>query len=130
MCNNKEMHPHGEHHEHTDSHDHEHSHDHGNEHQHAHPHTHGEEGHCKNHGQQNGEHCCGKDIEKKDIEILSILLDHWVTHNQDHAMEYNTWVEKMNRLGKNEVAEDIIEAMALMAEADKHLIAAKKDLLS
>jgi hypothetical protein len=36
----------------------------------------------------------------------------------------------MNRLGKNEVAEDIIEAMALMTEANKHLIIAKKDLLS
>ncbi|MBK5245129.1 MAG: zinc transporter, partial [Eubacteriaceae bacterium] len=83
-----------------------------------HPHTH-------DHGQPSA-----GDVENKDIEILGILLDHWVTHNQDHAMEYNTWVEKMNRLGKNEVAEDIIEAMALIVEADKHLAAAKKALLS
>jgi hypothetical protein len=59
---------------------------------------------------------------------LGLLLDHWVAHNQDHAKEYNTWVEKMNRLGKNEVAEALIEAIALMSEADKHLIEAKKEL--
>lgn len=126
MCNNKEIHSHGEHHEHTDGHDLEHSHDHGEEHVHEHEHQHA---HAHPHTHDHGQPSAG-DIENKDIEILGILLDHWVTHNQDHAMEYNTWVEKMNRLGKNEVAEDIIEAMALIVEADKHLAAAKKTLLS
>lgn len=152
MCENKENSIHGEHHEHTEghahqssgghSHDHDHDHDHkhshphcddhdhGHDHEHdaehehehvhhhAHPHVHEDEGQC----------CCGEDLENKDIEILGVLLDHWVAHNQDHAMEYNLWVEKMNRLGKNEVAEDLIEAIALIAEADKHLVEAKKVL--
>ncbi len=92
-----------------------------------HPHGHGE-GHCGNHG-KNGAGCChGAEVENKDVEILGLLLDHWVAHNQDHAMEYNTWVEKMNRLGKNDVAESLIEAIALMREADKHLVEAKKEL--
>ena len=86
------------------------------------------DGHCGNHA-KNGAGCCqGGDVENKDVEILGLLLDHWVTHNQDHAMEYNTWVEKMNRLGKNDVAESLIEAIALMSEADKHLVEAKKEL--
>ena len=153
MCKDKDKHGHGEHHQ---GHDHEgccgnkqedaheneegHSHEHEHKHQHEHEHEHGQ---CHSHS-HHGEHDHGNehahshtheqqpagDLEGKDIEILGILLDHWVSHNQDHAMEYNLWVEKMNRLGKNEVAEDIIEAMALMSEADKHLVAAKKDLLS
>lgn len=134
-------HPHGVDHdtEHGHSHEgnhehphvHEHAHPHGHEHPHPHGHSHGEGGHCHKHEEKKG-HCgcgCGEPVEKKDEEILEILLDHWVAHNKDHAGEYNTWVEKMNRLGKNDVAEDLIEAIALMAEADKHLIQAKKDLV-
>lgn len=158
MCKNKKMHSHGEHHEHNEGHAHEgccgnkqtdahenaegHSHEHGHEHGQCHSHSHhgehdhgDEHQHDHEHGHEHAhshthEQQPAGDLEGKDIEILGVLLDHWVSHNQDHAMEYNLWVEKMNRLGKNEVAEDIIEAMALMSEADKHLIAAKKDLLS
>jgi hypothetical protein len=141
MCKNKEVHSHDEEHTHEHAHTHTHPHSdehgHGLEHQHTgeheHPHTHSHEHPhgdmtlCHSHGEQDGTGCCGgQDIENKDIEILTLLLDHWVAHNQDHAMEYNTWVEKMNRLGKNDVAEKLIEAIALMSEADKHLIEAKK----
>ncbi|MGL4606758.1 MAG: hypothetical protein ACRCU3_04770 [Eubacteriaceae bacterium] len=149
MCNNKKQHCHSENsedHAHcgNDGHQHahnkisdDHGHGHSHEHHHAHPHehehghSHGGSEHCHNHGEEH-KHCgcgCGEPVEKKDEEILGILLDHWVAHNQDHASEYNLWVEKMNRLGKNDVAEDLIEAIALMAEADKHLSQAKVDLI-
>ncbi|WP_243136625.1 zinc transporter [Acetobacterium paludosum] len=109
----------GEEHEHE--HTHEHTHPHEHPHEHTHPHTHGDE-----HGHS---HEGNSAVEDKDLEIISILLDHWVSHNQDHAAEYKTWVEKMNKLGKSEVAKALTEAIELMAEADKHLIKAKKDLI-
>lgn len=126
----KHSHPHCDDHDHGDQHKHdaEHEHEHVHQHAHPHPHSHEEECQCKGHVKKESQCCCGEDLENKDIEILGVLLDHWVAHNQDHAMEYNLWVEKMNRLGKNEVAEDLIEAIALMAEADKHLVEAKKAL--
>lgn len=137
MCNDKKQHCHGEHgeeHAHTHHHGHPHAHDghsHPHAHEHSHPHDHGKGEHCNSHEEKKG-HCgcgCGEPVEKKDEEILGILLDHWVAHNKDHAGEYSIWVEKMNKLGKNAVAEDLIEAIALMAEADKHLIQAKEDLV-
>ncbi|MBC3795747.1 zinc transporter [Acetobacterium tundrae] len=116
-------HPHSDDHghEHTPGEEHEHEHTHEHTHPHEHPHTHGDE-----HGHS---HEGNSAVEDKDLEIISILLDHWVSHNQDHAAEYKTWVEKMNKLGKNEVAKALTEAIELMAEADKHLIKAKKYLI-
>ncbi|MEG1330740.1 MAG: zinc transporter, partial [Eubacterium sp.] len=81
-------------------------------HGHEHDHTHTHEG-----------------VEGKDFEILNLLLDHWVSHNQDHAKEYKNWVEKMKIAGKDEVAKSIEEAIALMAQADIHLMEAKKQLI-
>jgi len=116
-------HPHSDDHghKHTPGEEHEHEHTHEHTHPHEHPHTHGDE-HCHTHEGNS-------DVEEKDLEIISILLDHWVSHNQDHAAEYKTWVEKMNKLGKSEVAKALTEAIELMAEADKHLIKAKKELI-
>ena len=68
-------------------------------------------------------------IEGRDLEVLSLLLGHWADHNKDHAAEYQKWVDKLEADGKNEVADCIKEAIALMAQADEHLIAAKAKLV-
>ena len=114
MSNNNHTHDgndsHLDHNHETIECNHEHEHSHGDQ---VHSHTHC--GHCEN-------------SEEKDIEILTLLLDHWVSHNKEHAMEYNIWVEKMNKMGKNDVAKEITEAIALMNEADKHLLQAKTNI--
>lgn len=105
-------------------HEHTHVHSHPHDHSHGHEHSHGDEAvthvHCG--------HCQNENSEEKDIEILTLLLDHWASHNKEHAIEYNTWIEKMNKLGKHDVAEEIIEAISLMDEANEHLKQAKKNI--
>ncbi len=111
-------------HEHTHAHTHEHGHDHGQSHEHTHHHLHDHD-HEHTHSHDHVHSVEGG----KDVEILNLLLDHWVSHNQEHAKEYKNWMDKMNAAGQTEVAQGISEAIALMAQADEHLLNAKKALV-
>ena len=55
--------------------------------------------------------------------------DHDHGHSQEHAKEYKNWVDKMNAVGKTEVSKAIEEAIALIGQADEHLMEAKKALI-
>jgi len=35
-------------------------------------------------------------------EKMAKLLDHWIKHNQDHALNYRNWAEKAKANGKDE----------------------------
>ncbi|MEG0378579.1 MAG: zinc transporter, partial [Eubacterium sp.] len=86
--------------------------------------------HSHNHGEAHTHDHHGHEGDKeKDLEILGLLLDHWASHNQDHAKEYKNWVEKMKASGKADVAKCIEEAIELMSRADTHLMEAKKILI-
>lgn len=115
MSEHSHEHTHTHSHPHDGSHDHEHGHSHDGVHDHEHGHDHD---HAHSHGG-----------EGKDIEILGLLLDHWADHNQEHAKEYKNWVDKMNAVGKTEVSKAIEEAIALIGQADEHLMEAKKALV-
>lgn len=99
-------------------HIHEHPHSHDGEHTHTHPHSH------------DGEHTYTQIPQDRDMEVLGLLLDHWVVHNQDHAKEYMKWIEKLESDGKPETAGCIRKAVDLMSQADQHLAEAKKTLES
>ncbi len=40
-----------------------------------------------------------------ELEKLKKLLPHWMKHNDEHAMTYRDWAEKMSTLGKKELSE-------------------------
>jgi len=35
-------------------------------------------------------------------EKMAKLLDHWIKHNQDHALNYRNWAEKAKANGKDD----------------------------
>ena len=43
-------------------------------------------------------------------EKLLKLLNHWIKHNEDHALNYRNWVEKAKAKGKDETGVPIEEA--------------------
>jgi hypothetical protein len=43
-------------------------------------------------------------------EKLLKLLNHWIKHNEDHALNYRNWVEKAKAKGKDETGLPIEEA--------------------
>ncbi|GAB4432033.1 MAG: hypothetical protein OHK0040_01770 [bacterium] len=44
-----------------------------------------------------------------DFEKLKKLLEHWKFHNKEHAENYKLWANKMELLGKKEVARILYE---------------------
>ena len=49
-------------------------------------------------------------------EKMTKMLDHWIKHNQDHALNYRNWAEKAKANGKDD-AGVLLEAAADMSLA-------------
>lgn len=45
-----------------------------------------------------------------DFQKIHKLLEHWKTHNSEHAENYRVWAKKMEILGKQELASLLFEA--------------------
>ena len=54
-----------------------------------------------------------------DIEKLQMLITHWLQHNADHGREYAKWAKVARQAGHVTTAEDIEQAVELLARADK-----------
>lgn len=95
-------------------------HGHTHELEHTHEHSHGHCGECK---------CGANDKEvSKDEKTLSILLVHWVNHNQSHEEGFREWVTKAREIGKEETALNIEKAIEYMQQANEMLLEAKKNM--
>lgn len=44
-----------------------------------------------------------------DVEKLMKLMEHWKTHNLEHAETYKLWAEKMKILGRDDLSKVIYE---------------------
>jgi hypothetical protein len=82
------------------------------EHHHNHGHTHEEE----------------KGATLNDLAKLRILLPHWIEHNDEHAESFQEWAERARKLGQEETARWIKEAVERMAVCNEALAEAMKAL--
>ena len=62
------------------------------------------------------------------IEKAKIRLEHWITHNEHHYEEYETFADQLEKAGKTDSANFVREMMTLttkstacLKEALKHL---------
>ena len=67
-------------------------------------------------------------MAKDDATKLTILLSHWIEHNQDHAEEFTEWALKAKSNGKGEVHDHMMKAIQQMNGANKSLLAALERL--
>lgn len=105
-------------------HDHDHDHEH---HGHHHHHDHGDPHH--HHDHHHHEH--GQPEPKyvmSDREKLAKLLDHWVSHNNDHADNYTQWSGKAQEMGLEQVAGLLKDAADLTHAISEKFIKAKDSL--
>jgi nickel/cobalt exporter len=63
-------------------------------------------------------------------EKLSIVLEHWIEHNQSHIAEYQKWVERAGVLKLELVKAEINEAIEKLSLANHHLEQARTALTS
>lgn len=82
-------------------------------------HEHHDHGPCGNDG-----HChdCNNHQEKMSFdEKLTMLLNHWIDHNESHQTDYKKWAAQAKEKGLEDVVGKILEAMQLFQEGNQRL---------
>jgi 23S rRNA G2445 N2-methylase RlmL len=67
----------------------------------------------------------GKMEEKK---RLSVVIDHWIEHNESHMAEYRKWAEKAGQLGLESMEAHIQKAIENLNQCNLSLKEALKSL--
>jgi transcription initiation factor TFIIIB Brf1 subunit/transcription initiation factor TFIIB len=61
---------------------------------------------------------------------LSVVIEHWIEHNQSHMGEYKKWAQKARVLNLEGVKAEIDEAIGKLSLVNQHLERAMKALTS
>jgi len=59
---------------------------------------------------------------------LSVVIEHWVEHNESHMGEYKRWAQTAGELGFDSVKAEIEEAMEKISQSNEHLQNALKGI--
>jgi len=59
---------------------------------------------------------------------LSVVIEHWIEHNDSHMGEYKKWAQTASELGLGSVKAEIEEAIEKISQANQHLAKAEKIL--
>ena len=57
---------------------------------------------------------------------LSVVIEHWIEHNESHMGEYKKWAQTAGDLGSDKVKAEIEEAMGKLTQSNQHLEKALK----
>ena len=52
---------------------------------------------------------------------LSVVIEHWIEHNESHMGEYKKWAQTAGELGLDLVEAEIEEAVGKLSQSNKHL---------
>jgi hypothetical protein len=61
---------------------------------------------------------------------LSVVIEHWIEHNEAHMGEYKKWAQAAGELGLGPVKAEIEEAMRKISDSNRHLNNALKAMSS
>ena len=56
-----------------------------------------------------------------DLDKLQVLLPHWIEHHAEHTRELQTWAERLQLIGQEDVAEKLLAAAEALQQAGDHL---------
>jgi hypothetical protein len=57
---------------------------------------------------------------------LSVVIEHWIEHNEAHMGEYKKWGQTAGELGLDLVKAEIEEAIGKLTQSNRHLEKALK----
>ena len=57
---------------------------------------------------------------------LSVIIEHWIEHNEAHMDEYKKWAQTAGELGLDPVKTEIERAMEKISQSNLHLNRALK----
>ncbi len=61
---------------------------------------------------------------------LSVVIEHWIEHNESHMGEYKKWAQTAGELGLDSVRAEIEKAMEEISQSNEHLERALKSIWS
>ena len=61
---------------------------------------------------------------------LSVVIEHWIEHNEAHMGEYQKWAQTAGELGLDLVKAEIKEAVGKLSQSNQHLEKALKVISS
>ena len=61
---------------------------------------------------------------------LSVVIEHWIEHNESHIDEYKKWAQTAGELGLEMVKAEIEEAVGKLSQSNQHLEKALKVISS
>jgi hypothetical protein len=61
---------------------------------------------------------------------LSVMIEHWIEHNESHKGEYKRWAQTAGELGLDSVKAEIEEAVGKLSQSNQHLEKALKAIPS
>ena len=61
---------------------------------------------------------------------LSVVIEHWIEHNEGHIGEYKKWAQTAGELGLDLVKVEIEEAVGKLSQSNQHLEKALKAISS
>jgi hypothetical protein len=67
-----------------------------------------------------------EEIRMDQKKKLSIVIEHWIEHNESHMDEYKRWAQTAGELGLDSVKMEIGQAMEKISQSNKHLEKALK----
>jgi hypothetical protein len=59
-------------------------------------------------------------------EKLSVIIEHWIEHNESHMDEYRRWAQRAGEMGLDQAKAEIEEAIGLLSQSNRHLEKARK----
>ena len=59
---------------------------------------------------------------------LSVVIGHWIEHNESHMGEYKKWAQTAGALGLDSVRTEIEKAMERISQSNEHLERALKSV--
>jgi hypothetical protein len=59
---------------------------------------------------------------------LSVIIEHWIEHNESHMNEYKKWAQTAGELGLDSVRAEIEKAMEKISQSNEHLERALKGI--
>jgi hypothetical protein len=69
-----------------------------------------------------------REEKMEEREKLSIVIEHWIEHNQSHMVEYRKWAQRAGELGLEMVKAAIEEAIEGIFQCNTYLLKARKAL--
>jgi hypothetical protein len=57
---------------------------------------------------------------------LSVVIEHWIEHNESHMGEYKKWAQTAGELGLDLIKAEIEEAVGKLSQSNQHLEKALK----